>query len=535
MPPSTLAMALKASRDAQWPENLETASDKKPAVLRAFEYGLPSSQKNLRQRSGLALDGGRSPFCRNLSPLRLPAIALARAEDAQALPGGMTATSLSHGRRVCFTKSASRQLLEVQSSPFLLPASPLAALASPLNQQLHECVDGDAKGTKARRKPIRRNSQVPGKHSADQKEPEALEECAEQPSVTRKNRRPKTWTATENLQEVHVSDCEDDHNKVTSQTSAPSGHGSKAVEKSRCRTLSCSGESSAPTPATTASNGSDKSHSFAGPGGKYGWSLGSSMGSGSFGCVFKAIDKQTGFIFAVKRAIIEDNDGDTKYRDILEAELSICKALRHPNIVGYLGHECTENSMYIYLDYVPGGSMASILREFGPLNERLLQKSACGVLQGLDYLHSLQPPVVHRDIKCSNILVDLGFVVKLADFGCSKCCAVTKSFTTMGSIPWMAPEVIRLVDGYGRKADVWSFGCAVIEMATGEKPWGNNVFDNVMYALRHIGMSGESPAVPAFLPDVAQELIRSCTRICPDERPGASELLQHEFFTLWKA
>ncbi|CAE7571119.1 mkkA, partial [Symbiodinium sp. CCMP2456] len=132
-----------------------------------------------------------------------------------------------------------------------------------------------------------------------------------------------------------------------------------------------------------------------------------------------------------------------------------------------------------------------------------------GVLAGLDYLHTRNPPVVHRDIKGANILVDLNFNVKLSDFGCSKREDLTKSFTTIGSIPWMAPEVISQQQGHGRKADIWSMGCAVLEMATAEKPWGNDAFDNVMYALRHISMTDAIPPIPDTLGEAGEAFVRS--------------------------
>merc|ERR1712137_1117989 len=113
-------------------------------------------------------------------------------------------------------------------------------------------------------------------------------------------------------------------------------------------------------------------------------------------------------------------------------------------------------------EYVAGGSMASMLREFGALPTNLLRDATSGLVEGLNYLHSQNPPVIHRDIKGANILVDLDFCVKLSDFGCSKRNNVTKSFTTTGSIPWMAPEVIQQQDGFGRKADIWSLGCSMM-------------------------------------------------------------------------
>lgn len=260
------------------------------------------------------------------------------------------------------------------------------------------------------------------------------------------------------------------------------------------------------------------------------WTKGSSIGTGSHGCVYKALNTLTGKIFAVKQSIVDDRkEEDRKYRERLEVELTICKDLRHPNIVETLGFENASNHLYIYLEYVPGGSMSSLLHEFGPLTGDLLTRSTTGVLQGLNYLHTRNPPVVHRDIKGANILVDVNFTVKLSDFGCSKRSNETTSFTTIGSIPWMAPEVIQQQDGYGRKADIWSLGCVLIEMATAEKPWGNGAFENVMFALRHIAMSSELPPIPASLNEAGRHFASSCLQRDADARPMAVDLLSHGF------
>jgi len=264
----------------------------------------------------------------------------------------------------------------------------------------------------------------------------------------------------------------------------------------------------------------------------FAWTRGHEIGAGSYGSVFKALDRQTGRIFAVKEAAVSrsGSEEDRKYIDKLKAELDICKDLRHPNIVSYLGHEsASSGSLYIYLEYVPGGSMSSMLAEFGALEGSPLRRSTAGLLEGLDYLHTRSPPVVHRDIKGANILVDLNFCVKLADFGCSKCSDITTSFTALGSIPWMAPEVIQQQAGHGRKADIWSLGCTIIEMATAEKPWGKSFFDNPMCALRHIGFTDAVPAIAATVAPEAHELISRCLRREPEQRPWASELLRHDF------
>jgi len=157
-------------------------------------------------------------------------------------------------------------------------------------------------------------------------------------------------------------------------------------------------------------------HPLAIPIGSFGWVRGSSIGQGAHACVFKALERSTGRIFAVKQSPW-GGEADEKFRERLEEELRICKDLRHPNIVACLGFECSRDSFYIYLEYVPGGSMSTLLKEFGPLEGRLLKQCSEGVLEGLNYLHTRDPPVVHRDIKGANILVDLSFNVKLSDFG----------------------------------------------------------------------------------------------------------------------
>lgn len=321
-----------------------------------------------------------------------------------------------------------------------------------------------------------------------------LDEDTNLPRARRSTRRQKTWTCS----------------------SIP-----PATEASTPSYVSHSPKSSSSIPASP-----ESTMSYPG----FHWKKGSSIGTGSHGCVYKALDTMSGKIFAVKQSIVDDrNEEDRKYRERLEAELSICKDLRHPNIVETLGFEYASNHLYIYLEYVPGGSMSSLLYEFGPLTGDLLTRSTTGVLQGLNYLHTRNPPVVHRDIKGANILVDVNFTVKLSDFGCSKRSNVTTSFTTIGSIPWMAPEVIQQQDGYGRKADIWSLGCVFLEMATAEKPWGNGAFENVMFALRHIAMSKEVPPIPASLNEAGSDFASSCLQRDADARPTAADLLSHNF------
>lgn len=231
---------------------------------------------------------------------------------------------------------------------------------------------------------------------------------------------------------------------------------------------------------------------------------------------------------AVKEVLLQSGEEDDRFRASLQNEVDLYKDLRHPNIVSYLGNDLIGGRLCIYLEYMPGGSLSQLLSQFGALDEPLAATYMRNLLEGLNYLHTRDPCVLHRDIKGANILVGMHSTVKLTDFGCSKRTSGTgtAAHTLRGSVPWMAPEVMRGVS-YGRRADIWSLGCVLIEMCTGDKPWGH--FDNCLAAMVKIAMSDETPKVPAHLSEQGRDFVTRCTRRTPEERPDASQLLAHGF------
>lgn len=262
------------------------------------------------------------------------------------------------------------------------------------------------------------------------------------------------------------------------------------------------------------------------------WVRGDNLGSGSLGVVVQALDQSNGQLFAVKEVKIDTNDAaDLKFKEALENEIEICSKLKHPSIVTYLGHDYIDERLYIYMEYMVGGSMATVLQQFGAFEESLTARYTKDLLNGLVYLHTQEPPVLHRDIKSANVLMGYSasgaeLCAKLADFGCSKRIEETLCHTLKGSIPWMAPEVVRN-DGYGRMADIWSFGCVVLEMLTARSPWPK--FDNPMAAMYRIGMSSETPPVPDTFSDDCRNFIQICLRRDPEERAPAVQLLAYRF------
>jgi serine/threonine protein kinase len=262
------------------------------------------------------------------------------------------------------------------------------------------------------------------------------------------------------------------------------------------------------------------------------WLQGELIDEGAFGKVFKAMNAETGAIMAVKQVIIPKDNSETNAKvAALQKEIELMKDLSHPHIVRYLGSERVDDKLNIFLEYQASGSIAQLLARFKPFNESLIRTFTKQILLGLDYLHS--HGIAHRDIKGGNILVDRDGTVKLADFGASKKLADIMSYsegckTVTGSPYWMAPEVIQQGyaerSTYGRKADIWSVGAVIIEMATGKPPWSDLA---PVTALFKIGSNPEPPPFPNNLSPLAIDFLTHCFERDPHKRASASELLQH--------
>lgn len=262
------------------------------------------------------------------------------------------------------------------------------------------------------------------------------------------------------------------------------------------------------------------------------WQRGALLGSGSFGKVYLGLNLDSGELIAVKQVeLVGDVTMHVSELAALQHEISVMRTLNNENIVRYLGSSIEENVFNIFLEYVPGGSIASLIRKFSKLNEKIIRLYTKQILMGLEYLHSHQ--IIHRDIKGANILVDNKGIIKLADFGASRRLEGLFAQTgegcrsLKGTIFWMAPEVIKQ-EGYGRQADIWSLGCTVLEMATGTPPWSSRFADQVS-AMFNIATTEDPPPMPDDLSDEAKDFLLHCFKRNPKERPNATRLLQHPF------
>lgn len=259
------------------------------------------------------------------------------------------------------------------------------------------------------------------------------------------------------------------------------------------------------------------------------WKLGRKLGSGAFGCVYQCYDQDTGVELAVKQVQLGIMNADVS-REVraLENEVLLLKNFQHERIVQYYGCQEENKVLSIFIEFMPGGSVADQLKQYGPLTEPVTRKYTRQILEGLAFLH--KNVIVHRDIKAANVLRDTQGNVKLGDFGASKrlqlIASATGLMSVVGTPHWMAPEVIN-GDGYGRKADVWSVGCTVVEMLAGRPPYGE--YEPMAAMFQIVSNPHPKYKLPAQCSQLAENFLRWTFKKAFSERPSAEDLLRDAF------
>ena len=263
------------------------------------------------------------------------------------------------------------------------------------------------------------------------------------------------------------------------------------------------------------------------------------LGRGGYGEVFLWKHRTNGEEKAVKRVKYgEEGKGPPEEVKRLQREIDLLKILEHPNIVEYCGNNIINNYLVIIMEYVPGGSVHGLIEQRGVLTEKQASRYTKQTLQGLIYLHSNN--IIHRDIKCANMLIGEGDIIKICDFGTARylndvrtatCSAQTQN---VGTMRYMAPEMFKPYEGasnatYSVTVDTWATGCSVVEMLTGSPPWKD-------YEQHQFLMAINQPGMPDFtLPDniskIVHDFLAQC--FCHDhqKRMKAEEIIHHSFCT----
>ncbi|OVA18209.1 Protein kinase domain [Macleaya cordata] len=202
------------------------------------------------------------------------------------------------------------------------------------------------------------------------------------------------------------------------------------------------------------------------------------LGEGGFGRVYKGRLESTNQIVAIKQL---DRDGLQGNREFL-VEVLMLSLLHHPNLVNLIGYCADGDQRLLVYEFMPLGSLEDHLHDLPPDKKRLdwntRMKIAAGAAKGLEYLHDkANPPVIYRDLKCSNILLGEGYSPKLSDFGLAKLGPVGDnthvSTRVMGTYGYCAPEYA-MTGQLTLKSDVYSFGVVLLEIITGRKAIDNS-------------------------------------------------------------
>uniref|UniRef100_A0A673HA64 non-specific serine/threonine protein kinase n=1 Tax=Sinocyclocheilus rhinocerous TaxID=307959 RepID=A0A673HA64_9TELE len=258
------------------------------------------------------------------------------------------------------------------------------------------------------------------------------------------------------------------------------------------------------------------------------WEIIGELGDGAFGKVYKAQNKETGALAAAK--VIE-----TKSEEELEdymVEIDILASCNHQYIVKLLDAFFYDNNLSIMIEFCPGGAVDATMLELDRgLEEPQIRVVCKQMLEALQYLHSMK--IIHRDLKAGNILLTLDGDIKLADFGVSAKNTKTlqRRDSFIGTPYWMAPEVVMcetMKDApYDYKADIWSLGITLIELAQIEPPHHEL---NPMRVLLKIAKS-EPPTLeqPAKWSMEFKDFLKKALDRNPETRPTTAQLLEHPF------
>nr|XP_011736737.1 myosin-IIIa isoform X3 [Macaca nemestrina] len=268
------------------------------------------------------------------------------------------------------------------------------------------------------------------------------------------------------------------------------------------------------------------------------WEITETIGKGTYGKVFKVLNKKNG-----QKAAVKILDPVHDIDEEIEAEYNILKALSdHRNVVRFYGiyfkkDKVNGDKLWLVLELCNGGSVTDLVKGFLKRGERMSEPLIAYILHealmGLQHLHNNK--TIHRDVKGNNILLTTEGGVKLVDFGVSAQLTSTRHRrnTSVGTPFWMAPEVIaceqQLDTTYDARCDTWSLGITAIELGDGDPPLAD------LHPMRALFKIPRNPPPKLRQPELwsaeFNDFISKCLTKDYEKRPTVSDLLQHKFIT----
>ncbi|XP_013181389.1 PREDICTED: neither inactivation nor afterpotential protein C isoform X2 [Papilio xuthus] len=260
------------------------------------------------------------------------------------------------------------------------------------------------------------------------------------------------------------------------------------------------------------------------------------LGSGIFGEVFKATDAQAADKAVAVKVQIHFEDDDAHIHE----EYKILRDFTsHPNLIDFYGVFCEKSEslkkIWFILELCDFGTVMDIVRKLKATDRKMSEEHIAYILKytikAVCYLH--ENKIIHRNIRCSNILISKDGEVKLIDFAlaCKLSGNAEKTRTNIGSPSWMAPEVVAVSEeGYDNRIDVWALGITTIEMVDGKGPFQDMHPTRAMFQI----LRNPPPSVckPSMSSNDINDFIAECLEKNPEHRPYMMELEEHPFIQL---
>jgi serine/threonine protein kinase len=290
--------------------------------------------------------------------------------------------------------------------------------------------------------------------------------------------------------------------------------------------------------------------------------LGDPIARGGFGVIYRGVFD--GQLVAIKQMLPSTCRDEARVRGFME-EIRLCVSLDHPKIVRCVGISWTSlRDLSVVIEFMDGGDLHSVLhsQHGDPTGSEwsepwtasnLSSKAAIAsdIAEAVVYLHSFNAPIIHRDLKAKNVLLDSKGNAKLSDFGVSREVPMDETMTReVGTVAWIAPEVLR-GERYSEKADIYSLGVLLVELDRCRHPYSH---EDVLAAADEMDSRGRSrarpgaasqamlkntriailvstgklrPTVSPSCPDGVRRLVDRCLLPDPTDRPNAMEI-HHE-------
>lgn len=252
------------------------------------------------------------------------------------------------------------------------------------------------------------------------------------------------------------------------------------------------------------------------------------LGTGGFGSVYRGFFKDEEV--AIKKIHCEDGGNISALQlEELEKEVANLKELNHPRLVRFIGASLQPPNLCIVTEYMAGGSLHHLLhKNKTTLTLQQQYRMSLQVSEGVAFLHSRVPPVIHRDLKSLNIILDRVYNAKICDFGLTQSMEKThislKDGNNGGSPRYMAPECYDSKGKITDKVDVWAVGCLLVEIFGGPLPYDD--CSNIQQIIAKLLIEKQLPHVPHYLPRGVRGICEDCFNFDVSQRAKSQDVLR---------